>query len=280
MNMDRLKNRSCYNIAHRGARSLAPENTMPAFIQAWQVGAHGIETDVSVSTDEELILFHDETFSRTTNVADIYPDRRKKPLHSFTWDEIQHLDAGTWFIQTDPFGTIADGSLSEDRLDAYRQTPVPLLAELLSFVKEKDMFLNIEIKPLPQPISSFGVVEHVLSRVEEARLSAGSFSISSFHHPFLHEIARLRPDIEVNALIGGNFGKPQVWGNFEFAIYNANVKKIDIVQLEQAKKKGCGVNLYTVNRLSEMVHYLEVGVDKIITDYPQLLSEYFNDITE
>lgn len=272
-----MKNQTSYfNIAHRGARSLAPENTMPAFVKAWQVGAHGIETDVSVTADGVLILYHDETFKRTTDVNKVYPKRKNDQLHSFTWTEIQSLDAGSWFCETDPFGTIAQGVVLDEELTAYTLTRVPRLDELLTFVKEKSMFVNIEIKPLPENNSFFPVVEKVAESIEQAKLDPYLYSISSFHHPFLLEASKLLPEAELNALIGGEITKPNDWGNYEFAIYNANVDKIDVMQLEKALKQGCRVNLYTVNRLAEMQRYLALGVDKIITDFPQLLSGYTN----
>ncbi len=263
-----------FNIAHRGARSLAPENTMSAFVKAWEVGAHGIETDVSVSGDGVLILFHDDTFLRTTDINEIFPERKNNELHSFSCSEIERLDAGSWFIATDPFGTIKDGTIKEKELAGFTQSKVPTLEELLVFVKEKSMFINIEIKPLPSGNSSFPIVERVAATIGQVQLDPQLYSISSFYHPFLQQVAEYLPEAEINALIGGVIRKPHDWGNYEFEIYNANVDKIDALQLEKAKKKGCKVNLYTVNRYVEMQRYLSLGIGKIITDYPQLLSGY------
>ena len=193
-----------YNIAHRGARSLAPENTMPAFIKAWQTGAHGVETDVSVTSDGQLILFHDETFIRTTNIAEIFPKRKKDPVHTFNLEEIQTLDAGSWFIEDDPFATIKSGKVTLEEQQAMIKASIPLLEELLLFVKEKSLFVNIEIKGLPKAISTFPVVEKVLSLIDSVQLTPGMFSISSFNHLYLKKAAELRPEIEVNALLGGS----------------------------------------------------------------------------
>lgn len=263
-----------YNIAHRGARSLAPENTMPAFIKAWQVGAHGIETDVSVSNDGMLFLFHDKTFKRTTNIQEVYPERQDDGLHTFTWAEIEKFDAGSWFIETDPFGTITQGEVTKEELNGFTPARVPTLEELLVFIKEKSLFVNIEIKPLPRLHSSFPIVEKVLALLDKHQLDTHLFSISSYYHPFLSQIQSLNPDVEVNALIGEEENGVQEWGKYEFRIYNANVDKIDVHQLEEAQKRECRVNLYTVNRLPEMQRYLTLGVEKIITDFPQLLSGY------
>lgn len=262
-----------YNIAHRGARSLAPENTMPAFIKAWQTGAHGIETDVSVTSDGQLILFHDETFMRTTNIAEIFPKRKKDPLHTFTWEEIETLDAGSWFIEDDPFATIKSGKVTSEEQQAMINVSVPLLEELLLFVQEKSLFINIEIKHLPKAITTFPIIERVLALVDSVQLTAGMFSISSFNHLYLKKVAELRPEIEVNALIGGYPLLTHNWGEFEFEVYNANANIIDSKQIEIALQHGCRVNLFTVNDTKDMVRFLKEGVEKIITDFPQLLAQ-------
>ncbi len=262
-----------YNIAHRGARSLAPENTMPAFIKAWQTGAHGVETDVSVTSDGQLILFHDETFMRTTNIAEIFPKRKKDPLHSFTWEEVQTLDAGSWFIEDDPFASIKSGKVTLEEQQAMINASVPLLEELLLFVKEKSLFINIELKHLPEAISTFPIVEKVLSLVDSVQLPPGMFSISSFNHLYLKKVAELCPDIEVNALIGGYPFLIHNWGEFEFEVYNANANIIDSKQIEVALQHDCQVNLFTVNDPKDMVRFLKEGVGKIITDFPQLLAQ-------
>ncbi|MBM9606724.1 glycerophosphodiester phosphodiesterase [Desulfopila inferna] len=261
-----------YNIAHRGARSLAPENTMSAFIKAWQMGAHGIETDVSVTSDGQLILFHDETFMRTTNIAEIFPKRKKEPLHSFTWEEVQTLDAGSWFIEDDPFASIKSGKVTLEEQQAMINASIPLLEELLLFVKEKSLFVIIEIKHLPEAIISFPIVEKVLTLVDSVQLPPNMFSISSFNHLYLKKVAALCPDIEVNALIGGYPLLIHNWGEFEFEVYIANANIIDSKQIEVALQHDCQVNLFTVNDPKDMVRFRKEGVGKIITDYPQLLA--------
>jgi glycerophosphoryl diester phosphodiesterase len=271
--MNRNNPQHRYNIAHRGARSLAPENTLPAFLKAWQVGAHGIETDVQVTSDGVPVLFHDSHLRRTTNIAEIFPKRKNKPLYTFTLEEILRLDAGTWYRDTDPFSSIASGSVDSTEAQAICGTKIPLLEDTLLFVRDKAWFINIEIKPLSRENESFPVVEEVLRLIENVNLKPEHFSLSSFHHPFLRQAKSLRSDIEVNALIGGDTGKMQLWGNYEFGIYNANVDLIDTVQIEKAYSHGCRINLYTVNRLSEMKRYLSLGIEKIITDYPQVLAD-------
>ena len=261
-----------FNIAHRGARSLAPENTMAAFHKAYQVGAHGVETDVSITKDGELILFHDETLSRTSNAAEVLPGQQKKGTHNFSYNELKQLDAGSWFVDSDPFNTIYEGMISAEEAESFRGLTIPRLEELLIFTKENDWFVNIEIKPLPLEISTFPVVEKVLRLIDTTGINLNNFSISSFNHHFIGEIASQKPDIEINALIGGKAWQPQEWGDYEYSIYNANIDKIDRYQLTRAWEHGCRVNLYTVNSFAQMKQYLAQGVEKIITDFPQYLS--------
>jgi glycerophosphoryl diester phosphodiesterase len=97
-----------WTIAHRGASAYAPENTVPAFLLGAQQGAHFIEIDIQRTKDGQLVILHDLTLERTTDVARVFPDRsrpdpadaEKKPrwwLDDFTLEELRRLDAGTWF---------------------------------------------------------------------------------------------------------------------------------------------------------------------------------------
>lgn len=260
-----------YNIAHRGARSLAPENTMSAIEKAWEIGAHGVEVDVAVTADGELILFHDDLLTRTTDVELKFPAREADPFTTFTLEEIQRLDAGSWFVETDPFGEIALGNITADEQDAMQGIRVPTLEEVLRFIKERSWFINIELKKLPPPLESFPVVDKVLQLIKKVQLPLDSLAISSFYHDYLRQIRAKRSDIEINALIGVPGSGVQDWGNFEFEVYNANVAYIDGEQVEQALAKGCRVNLFTVNHPHQMTRFLSAGVSRLITDYPQKL---------
>lgn len=84
-------------IAHRGASYDAPEATMPAYLLARDLGADYLEVDLQRTADGVLIAFHDDDLSRTTNVGTVFPERKDDPVGSFTWTELQQLDAGSWF---------------------------------------------------------------------------------------------------------------------------------------------------------------------------------------
>ena len=264
---------SLYNIAHRGARSLAPENTMAAIEKAWQIGAHGVEVDVSVSVDGELILFHDDLLTRTTDVDEKFPDRVDQPITTFTLKELRSLDAGTWFIEADPLGEVSEGNVSLSEQSAMKGIQIPLLEDVLDYVKSKDWYINLELKELPPPQAGFPVVEKTLQLLGKMQFPSENMAISSFVFEYLLQIQRTRPDIEVNALIGFPGSGVQDWGDYEFKIYNANSAYTDENQIQEALARGCRVNLFTVNDPNEMMRFRKAGVDKLITDYPQILKD-------
>ncbi|WP_218574709.1 glycerophosphodiester phosphodiesterase [Reyranella sp. CPCC 100927] len=84
-------------IAHRGASHDAPEETAPAYLLARDLGADYLELDLQRTKDGVLIAFHDDKLKRTTNVAQVFPDRADQPISAFTLAELKQLDAGSWF---------------------------------------------------------------------------------------------------------------------------------------------------------------------------------------
>jgi glycerophosphoryl diester phosphodiesterase len=91
--------RSTLCIAHRGARAFAPENTLEAIEKAAALGADMVEVDVQLTADGRLVVVHDDTLERCSNVAQVFPSRAHDPVGSFTLEEVQQLDAGSWFVR-------------------------------------------------------------------------------------------------------------------------------------------------------------------------------------
>ncbi len=80
-------------------------------------------------------LMHDETLERTTNIAEVFPDRVDEDASNFTIGELKQLNAGLWFIQTDPYDTITQGLVSQSQLSINQGQQIPTLAEILEVVK-------------------------------------------------------------------------------------------------------------------------------------------------
>ncbi len=256
-------------IAHRGARSLAPENTLAAARKALEVGANLWETDVAVTSDGELILFHDDSLVRTTNVKDRFPDRDPWHFTTFTLSEIRSLDAGSWFAKTDPFGRIGEGEVTQENLSAYRNEKIPTLSEALCFTQDASFCVNLELKCLPPPMENFPVVGRVLAMIDNAGIDYERVIISSFNHEWLLDVQALNPSLAIQALIGYSDNSPLDWGNLKFETYNVRSTLIDEKQVRAITEKGISVNLFTVNEEDEMLRFTEAGAAGLITDFPQ-----------
>ena len=90
-------------IGHRGAPTVAPENTMLSFQKAVECGVYAFESDVRISSDGVPFLMHDSSLYRTTNVSEEFPSRKHDRPETFSWSELRRLNAGQWFHDFDPF---------------------------------------------------------------------------------------------------------------------------------------------------------------------------------
>lgn len=265
------------NIAHRGARSIAPENTIIAAKKGYDCSAHLWETDIAVTRDEHLILFHDPVLDRTTDVAAVFPDRQSTAVIDYTLDEIRQLHPGERFIESDPFSEIRNNHLSRHDLAEIQDAVIPTLEEALSFTKELNWKINLEMKVLPNSLKRFPLPRRIVEIIRRIGVPPSSVIISSFYHPWLVEMASLEPEFEIQALIGNDDEAALDWGDYRFETYNANASMIDEAQISRAKANGKAINLFTVNARHEMIRFINAGVDGLITDYPQdlavLLSE-------
>lgn len=263
------------NIAHRGARSLAPENTIAAAKAAFASGADLWETDVAVTGDGNLVLFHDDSLTRTTDAQERFPDRSPWIFTAFSLDEIRMLDAGSWFVKTDPFGQISSGVVSLQQQEAFEGEQVPTVEEALIFTQESNFRINLELKRLPAPMEEFPVVERVLAIIEALKIDTHRVIISSFNHAWLKEVQKRNPGIEIQALIGYYTTEPLDWGELEFTTYNARSTLIDEETIKDVVKKGITVNLFTVNEEADMRRFTAAGATGLITDFPQLAAQLF-----
>ncbi len=262
--------RRVLNIAHAGARSLAPENTIAAARKALEVGADMWELDVSVTRDGVLILFHDDYLINKTNAKEVFPDRAPWVVTSFTLEELRRLDAGSWFVESDPFGEIAAGNVSPEDLESYRGEKIPTLEEALLFSKENGFRVNVELKWVPPPMDKSPIVEAALRLIDRLRVK-DLVVISSFDHGWLRKVEAEWPELEVQALIGWPPDKPIDWSGFHFKTYNIP-NWLGIETVKELKEKGVEVIVYGVNEEEEMRRMIELGVKGLITDFPHRLS--------
>ncbi len=267
-----FKNRTI--TAHRGARALAPENSLEAAKKALEAGAWMWETDVRLSLDGELVLIHDPTLKRTSNVAQIFPGRDPFDVHDFTLAELKLLDFGSWFKKVDPFGQIAAGKVSSSDLLTYSGRPVVTLEEAILFTIRNDWLLNIEIKDLSGQKGHNSIVEKILHLVLSLEATRRVL-ISSFNHHYLRRIKDLDKNVRTGVLVDSPQSNPlKLMEDLEAFTFNPGLRAIRPWQIRALKQKGFGVLVWVVNnpRLAEALFLM--GVNGIFTDFPQRFSGY------
>ncbi|KAL3042222.1 hypothetical protein OYC64_020214 [Pagothenia borchgrevinki] len=138
-------------IGRRGAPMMAPENTIVSFNRALQNGASSLEADVTISVDGVPFLMRDRTLRRTTDVGKVFPARQFEDASLFNWTEIHSLNAGQWFLKSDPYWTV-ETLTARDRLRIGNQTVCSLVDMLrLAARANGSALLNIRRPPPEHP---------------------------------------------------------------------------------------------------------------------------------
>ncbi len=267
------------NIAHRGARSLAPENTLAAAQKGWEAGADMWELDVRMTADGELIIMHDATLERTCNVRERFPDRRPWLVTEFTLAEIKTLDCGSWFNEQDPFGQIRAGAVSAEDQAAYVGEQVPTLQEALQFTRDHDWRVMVEIKDIGGEPGDETIVEAVIALIEEQEMT-DRVIVSSFKTEYLRRARAANPDIPLLFLTSRGALDPVAYmQSLNAQVYGPKVTKVRPKEVEALRAAGFDVHVWTVNDEETMRELIAMGVTGIITDFPQVLADLLREGT-
>ena len=235
-------------IAHRGASADAPENTLPAVDQAADV-ADFVEVDVQMTRDRQLVVIHDTTLRRTTDVRTRFPHRAPWSVGDFTLAELRTLDAGSWF-------------------DArYAGALVPTLQEVLDVLRGRAGLLLEAKAPALYP----GMAEAVAGEIDRSDADATRVVVQSFDWDFMRRLNRLAPDVPTG-LLGGRalrrrLAEPSTWA----AQVNRNHLRVTAAFVELVHSYGMLTWPYTVDDPRRMRSLIELGVDGIITNRPRVL---------
>ncbi len=261
------------NIAHRGARSLAPENTMAAAQLALDIGADMWELDVAVTADGELVIVHDDTLERTSNAQQVFPDRRPWAVHTFTLEELRTLDFGSWFNQQDPFEQIASGAVTAEMQQGYVGEPIPTLREALVFTRDNRWTVNIEIKDATNTPGDADVVEKVVAMVEELGM-VDMVLISSFNHSYLRRVKAANPSIDTAALVMSHTSNAvNIVRDLQAQGYNPGLRGLSPDVIPPIREAGVVVYVWPVTAPDIMRALVNNNVSGIFTDFPQILIE-------
>jgi glycerophosphoryl diester phosphodiesterase len=251
---------------------LAPENTLAAARKGLAAGADLWELDVALSADGIPYLVHDDTLERTSNVAEIFPERRPWRPHQFTLAEIRQLDFGAWFNATDPFGQIAAGNVSAAEQAGYVGEVAPTLEEALTFTRDHDWRVNVELKDLSGTPGDAVIVETVAVLIEQMGM-VERVIISSFNHRYLGRAKAANPNLATAALIFEPVVDPvALLRQLQAEALNPNPESIDLTEIAPLRAQGFGVNVWTVNDEALMRRLIEAGASGIFTDFPHVLA--------
>ena len=267
------------NIAHRGARSLAPENTIASARKALELGADMWELDVAVTADLELVVLHDDTLDRTCNVKDLFPGKVPWRVWEFTLDELKTLDCGSWFNRTDPFGQIKAGIVSQVEMDSYIGEPIPTLRQALEFTRANHWRVNVELKDQYFEKFDQAIVEKTVELLAELGMDDGEqVVLSSFNHDYLRSVHSLNPNIPIQALTSVKIKDLlEYLADLDTNTCNPNVDVWSKLDLQDLGQQGIQFNVWTVNDENTMQELIDAHVHGIFTDYPQRLKSVLDE---
>lgn len=282
------------NIAHRGARAFAPENTLSAFEKSKTFGCQMFEIDVRMSKDGELVIHHDEQLTRCTDVKAKFPGRSSYCVSDFTYAELRVLDAGSWYVEQLSLPSaqrqeFLQGLLDEElaqfvspqdyALYASGAIKLPTLKETLEFARDADLMVNIELKT--QTLMDSGLANAVVKLVEFMGFDHRVL-ISSFEHEQLVKVRQLTKNIAIGVLSSDRIPNPGeylqlldadaynlgCYRDYEAMGFNSLDGKQYLSEINTVRKSGCSVNVWTCNDKEEMRQLIAAGVTGIISDYP------------
>lgn len=231
-------------IAHRGASGYAPENTLSSMELAISQGCDVIELDVHLTKDEQLIVCHDFTVDRTSNGTG--------EIKNLTLAEIKELDAGSWFSEQ------------------FIGERMPTLEEVLNFIPDT-LFLNVEIKKNPTDNRE---LEKKLVDILVKYQRTGNTLVSSFNHLSIRKLKKLNDEIKIGVAIEADLIEPVKYleqNDLSVYSYHPCYDYVYPEIVQQFHNHNIKVNCWTVND-KELAKQLEkMGVDSIITNFPDIL---------
>lgn len=224
-------------FAHRGYSAAFSENTMTAFVEAEKAGADGIELDVQLTKDGEVVIIHDEKVDRTTSGSGFVKD--------FTYRDLRKLNANK---------------------KGLKKEPIPSLTEVFEWLQTNELLCNIELKN--GRFRYEGMEEKVISLIEKYGL-ANRIIFSSFNHYSIVYCYRLAPEVETAPLYSEGLYMPWIYAQSIRArgIHPKLAAAPDEI-IRSAMENGISVRPYTVNNEADMKRLFQIGCSSMITDDP------------
>ena len=235
---------SWIRIAHRGASRIAPENTLAAFKKAIEIGVDAVELDLHGTVDGEIVVIHDTSLDRTTNMCG--------PIKQTTLETVKQADAGAWFNS------------------AFEGEQVPTLAEALACITGSAIAV-LEIKDET-------IAKAVVQKIREMDLLELTVIIS-FHTSVLQTVRALEPRIPTGWLIGSSNGYThpiqlcQQLSTLGSSLLNVNHQLITEEFAYEVRRRGITLWSWTVDDIDCMRQMRAFGVQGITSNNPERFSE-------
>ncbi|TDD68001.1 hydrolase [Jiangella aurantiaca] len=247
-------------IAHRGSSGIAPENTTPAIRAAVRQRADVVEIDVQRTKDGRLVNFHDCTLERTTDVEERFPGRASYRVSDFTWAELRTLDAGSWFDES------------------FAGEPIITVREVIRLLGGRTGLLA-EISPCGH-YAGTGLPEQLAAELRsipgyvDAALAGGRLGVQSFEVADAQAFHTALPEVPIGLL---DADRPTEAELLELSTWADQVNPqwtvTDQALIDRVHELGMEINVWTVNEPGAMRRMRDLGVDGIITDFPQSLTQ-------
>ena len=243
-------------IAHRGAATLAPENSLASMQAAATLGVYGLETDISVSTDGVLFLMHDSSLARTTDVAQVFPGRENDPAEVFSWDDLSQLKAGRLF----------------NGRAIYPGEPIPTLEAMLQVVKKDNLYFIYDLR-IPSAGHAYAdqTLDLCLEEIKAAGVADHTWVLAK--PEVIDQIRSILPDAILAAGIGYSDTPPSpaalVADGYRVvnSVYSLSNRRIHAYQ-----EAGLWVNLWVVDEAWLYSHFWLTGANSVASSYVQTLA--------
>lgn len=228
--------------AHRGASAYAPENTLEAFLLAAEQGADGVELDVQLTKDGEMVVVHDEEIDRVSDGSGFVKD--------YTLAELKNLNFNKTHLE-------------------YQNVKIPTLREVYEALKPTGMTINVELKT---GIFWYKDLEKKVLELTKEMEMEDRVIYSSFNHYSIQQMKKIVPEAETAYLYSdvilnvAEYAKNTKVDGLHPAVYH--VKMADF--LKEYLSSNLNVRVWTVNEKADMKWLIDAGVTAIITNYPDM----------
>ncbi len=265
---------------HRGARGLMPENTLAAFRKALELGVNTLELDLAVTADSQIVVSHEPWFSSlfcldTAGNAILKESEKEFNIYQMTWEQVKQFDCGSAGNPRFP---------GQQKIKAGKPLLRQVFALAETWVAENNqppVNFNIELKSMPEGDGLFhpgpaAFSQLVYDLLQQQQIPAERITIQSFDFRVLRHWRRQFPQYSLAALVEDGDKVTENIGELGFtpAIYSPYYKTTSSGAVEKAQEMGMRVIPWTVNEPEDMAQMLQMGVDGLITDYPDRALQY------